>query len=495
MPFQPQYETHRYTDEVTSLFSQSLVECRLPGSEIGTILAVSARAVCTECICADGEVRYGGKLRLCIVYEDGNKKVCRAERGAEFYHKAEGALVTPACFAKTVFQIDNLSHRREGSGLYISAVIGATSRVFGGKQAEYLVGGDEVVVKKQPLTLYKTVCVSGETEGEDEFETDYVGDILLHDETPLVSSCKVNAGQIEIEGEINVSVCVLKSDDSVCTYERLVPFSIQIPSEEAFGKVNACAHITVKEAMLTAGTDEEKGKSKIVFSYCLAADCHLTSCDELLVAVDAFSPVCETPLNYANAGGRYLTKQIKCVERVGGTAVLSPLPDNEYILQAAVLPKSVVSLKKTNTGFEAEGVLTAEILLKNAEGAYKSSTLSLPFVFPVLAEGKYAEADCMACGLNVRRSANGETQAEATLKLSVRCYDESDEKFVCAVEEGEPIQRSTAAVTLFIPRVGDDLWTVAKRRHIAPDELEKSNPELVFPIREGERIFVYRQIK
>ena len=172
MSFQPQFDTHRYTDELAVLHAQSLVECRLPGSEIGSILAVSAYAVNTECVCADGEVRYSGKLKLCIVYEDGNHKACRAERGAEFYHKAEGGMVTPSCFAKTAFHIDNVTHRREGSGLYISVVVGATTHVFGGKQMEYLVGGENIALKKKTVSVCKTVCVSGETEGEDEFETD-----------------------------------------------------------------------------------------------------------------------------------------------------------------------------------------------------------------------------------------------------------------------------------------------------------------------------------
>ena len=87
MSVKAQYDTYRYTGEICRLQSQSIVECRLPGSEIGTILAVQAHAVPTECVCADGEVRYSGKLLLCIVYEDGNKKICRAERGAEFFHK------------------------------------------------------------------------------------------------------------------------------------------------------------------------------------------------------------------------------------------------------------------------------------------------------------------------------------------------------------------------------------------------------------------------
>ena len=153
----PQYETYRYTGEITRLQSQSIVECRLPGSEIGSILAVQAKAVPTECGCADGEVRYGGKLLLCIVYEDIERRICRTERGAEFFHKADGSAVTPACFAKTAFTIDNISHRREGSGLYLSVIVGADSRVYGGKQMEYLIGGEGLVVQKTPINLRKTL--------------------------------------------------------------------------------------------------------------------------------------------------------------------------------------------------------------------------------------------------------------------------------------------------------------------------------------------------
>ena len=94
------YETYRYTDELCLLHSQSIVECRLPGSEITSVLAVQATAVPMSAECADGEVRYGGKLLLSVLYEDENGKTCRAERGAEFFHKAEHPSVTPACFAR-----------------------------------------------------------------------------------------------------------------------------------------------------------------------------------------------------------------------------------------------------------------------------------------------------------------------------------------------------------------------------------------------------------
>jgi hypothetical protein len=491
----PQYDTYRYTGEITRLQSQSIVECRLPGSEIGSILAVQAKAVPTECTCADGEVRYGGKLFLCIVYEDLERRICRAERGAEFFHKADGALVTPACFAKTAFSVDNVSHRREGSGLYISVIVGADSCVYGGKQIEYLVGGEGLIVRKQPITLRKTLCVSGETEAEDEFDTDYVGDILLHGENAVVTACRASAGQLDLEGEIHLNVCVLKSDETLCSYERVVPFSMQIPCEEAFGDVNASARVFVKSATLTASVDEDKGRSKILFAYALSADCFLYGKEELETVEDAFSTCSEIQLSQRKDGGRYLTNQIKRVERVGGVAALSPAVDGEYALEAAVLPRAEMTVKRTERGQEAEGCVTAEVLLRSADGSRRTCTLSLPFVFPVDCEGEDTEADCLVCGLNVRRKKDGDTEAEATLKVCLRSYENASWSYMEEAIEGEKKEESKAAVSVYVPCAGEELWQVAKRLSRDPDELKRSNPALEFPVREGERIFVYRQIK
>ncbi len=495
MSVKAQYDTYRYTGEICRLQSQSIVECRLPGSEIGTILAVQAHAVPTECVCADGEVRYSGKLLLCIVYEDGDRKICRAERGAEFYHKAENGLVTPACFAKTAFTIENITNRREGSGLYISVIVGANSCVYGSKQMEYLVGGEKVVVRKGQTTLCKTVCVSGETEAEDEFDADYVGDILLHAENAVVTRVGVSAGQLDIDGELALNVCVLKGDDSVCSYERLIPFSMQIPCEEAFGQVTASARVRVKSARLTAGVDEEKGKSKIVLSYCLAADCFLSRCEELTVADDAFSTTNEMTLKRVKDKGRYLTNQIKVTERVSGVAMLSPAVDGEYALEAAVLPRAEIVCKKGERGNEAEGVVSAVVLLKAPDGGRKSCLISLPVVFPIENAGGDMEADCIVCGLNIRRKKDGEAEAEATLKICLRAYEEKEWSYISEAVVGELFEKNEAAVSVFVPRAGEDLWEVAKRLSRDPEELQKSNPDLQFPISDGERIFVYRQIK
>ena len=489
----PQFESYRYVGEICRLKSQSIVECRFAGSEIGSVLAVQANAVPSEGVCKDGEVQYGGKVLICVVYEDVDKKICRVERGVEFFHKTEGKEVNPSCFVKTALSSDNVSWRREGSGLYLSVVVQADLTVFGGRQTEYLIGGEGLIVKRDKMRVCKNICVSGETEGEDEFDTDYVGDVLLHEETALVSKVTAAAGQLDLEGEIAVHICVLK-DAEVCSYERLIPFRMQIPCEDAFGNVSASASVQVKSAYLTANMDEEAGKSKMVLSYTLAADCYLSMEEDISIVSDAFSLKQELSLKRVKAGGRYLTKHLRLTDRIGGIATLSPETEGEYALQAAVLPRVELAFRKTENGWEAEGVAQAEVLMKGVDGV-KKSTLSLPFIFPLDVEGDEIEGEGIVCSLNVRRKKNGETEAEGTLKCVVRCYERREWEYVGEVRIGEAYPEETCGFSVVLTGAGEDLWQVSKRLCCEPETLQKNNPDLVFPLKERTKICVYRQIK
>lgn len=187
--------------------------------------------------------------------------------------------------------------------------------------------------------------------------------------------------------------------------------------------------------------------------------------------------------------------QQKAVERVGGAAVLSPDIDGEYTLQAAIMPRAEISVRKGERDMEAEGAVLAEVLLCGADGTKRSATLTLPFVFPIGAEGEYVEADCLVCGLNVKRKKSGETEADATLKLSFRSYEQREWQYVGQVDEGEPYGETKEGFSVFMTSAGEGLWEVSKRLCCSPDEVERNNPDLEFPLKAGERIFVYRQLK
>ena len=78
--------------------------------------------------------------------------------------------------------------------------------------------------------------------------------------------------------------------------------------------------------------------------------------------------------------------------------------------------------------------------------------------------------------------------------LKITAFDGENKSlgYISAVEEGEPKKACDSAVSVYIPKAGDGLWETAKRLSESPENIEKSNPELTFPLTGKERIIIYR---
>ena len=120
--------------------AQTAVECRF-GQEVETVLTVSCNATLTGADVANGEVRYYGKAHFCIVYEDAEKHICRAEKGVEFSAVAKDDFCYPALTARAALDCENIAVRREGAGVYATALLGCDISLYGEQNFEYLSGG------------------------------------------------------------------------------------------------------------------------------------------------------------------------------------------------------------------------------------------------------------------------------------------------------------------------------------------------------------------
>ena len=117
-------------------------------------------------------------------------------------------------------------------------------------------------------------------------------------------------------------------------------------------------------------------------------------------------------------------------------------------MQAAVLPRAEISCKRGENGGEAEGAVFADVILCDPDGVHRSAELSLPFLFPVkFEEGYIAEAEATVCGLSVRQRREGEAEAEATLKVTLKLYKETTAEYISEIEEGEAYKENDSAIS------------------------------------------------
>ena len=84
MSINSQFQTGNFTHEVASLKSQSVVEIKFSGQDMGEVVAVCPQISLNSCDVSSGRVNYSGRLIATVVYTDAEGKLCRMQKGAEF---------------------------------------------------------------------------------------------------------------------------------------------------------------------------------------------------------------------------------------------------------------------------------------------------------------------------------------------------------------------------------------------------------------------------
>jgi hypothetical protein len=255
----------------------------------------------------------------------------------------------------------------------------------------------------------------------------------------------------------------------------------------------AAAKVYVQSAYITADTDEEKGRSKIVVDFTLSCAVTVYEKEELSVVDDAFSPELYLTLKQKNEATRYALNAETVTERIHGTPILEAKGDLAGKTPSAVVfPRVSIELKETNGETQFEGIIEGKVLYQGEDGSCALAKLSLPFLLPT-AFAVGCEVDCSVYGLSIRVRAGGEMEAEATLKMRVTPFERWEVSYADEVVEGEVRQPPTAGVSVYMTVCGDGLWETAKRLCVSPEQLEQENPELCFPLKGEERLVIYRQ--
>ena len=342
----PEYATYRYTKKSCEASALSRVECRIPGSEISEILAVRAEVYPANCSCCDKQIDYGGRVVFSFVYADGDKRVCRAERGVEFSHRAACDEAVDECTCVPAYSAGDVSCRRDGSFIIAAAVIRADIAVYRDEEISYLCGGDNLAVNKRPVQLTRFSFSATDGEESDEFETEYFTDLLLHSETAYVKNVSYANGAAKIEGEIVLNVCALKEDDSLVSYERLIPFSVEAPAPcaadenrqtagaEAGSTQNAepqfSARVSVSSANLSAETSEERNKCSVRAEFSFNVQLAQYTPETLELCFDAFSAKQEVALETRQTSFRRLKWSKTYVKKIEGEEPAAPKKEDGF---------------------------------------------------------------------------------------------------------------------------------------------------------------------
>ena len=384
MPAQPQFETYSYTARGPLLSAQSIVECRLADWADNAVLAVCPAVLPVGAECASGEVRYSGKLFFSAVAAAADGTLIAAERGVEFSHRTPCEEAVPAATARVRLRVDKVETRREGRSCILSAIVTAEICLFVPSQLQYLAGGEGVVCDFAPVRIGKSEFCSGTFSLEEEFDTDYVGDILLHSEQVVPTRVAACAGYLDVSGEILLNVLGKREgENEPVSYERQIPFRAEIPCEGAESGMPCRVQVRAEEVSLTASCDEEKDRCRILAAVTASVSGEVLRADELQMARDAFAPGFGCRLERARIACREPACSFTAAERVSGeAAVVEGELGKEDSLSAAALAEAECTAACGEGELSVEGAVRASLFCKGEEGMPKCVRIALPFAFP-----------------------------------------------------------------------------------------------------------------
>ena len=485
MAINAQNQTGTYTRKVADLSTQTVVEIKF-GQDAGEVVAVYPQISLTSCEVSSGRLNYGGRIIATLVYTDADGKLCRVQKGAEFTHFIDDDNLAPAQRGDCALKCERWQVKREGSSFAVAIVVGANVAVYDSAMRSYTTSVDGAICKTDSAKLYSFVGFSGESEVDDDFDC-VATDVLVPSAQALVLDCSVRAGVVEVGGEIYLSLLAVRDDAPVCL-DRIIPFKCEIACDEALFSQRAFCRAEIKAVTVNCKVNEERGKCDVDVSATLGFTGHFYEEEEVSFVSDAFSKDCEVGLNFATEQ-TLLDTDIKVYsERVSGLCATKAKLDYTCAFLAATLPNA--EFARTADG--VEGSVSATLLYEQA-GEVHSTEVNLPFSVSLNGlSSNCREISVAVCGMSLRQRAEGECEGEAVLKITAADGEVRTARYLTEVTEQGEKAAPDCAISVYIPAAGDGLWETAKRLSEAPDVIEKSNPELTFPLTGKERILIYR---
>ena len=486
MAINAQQQSGTYLNQVANLSTQSVVEIKFSGQEIGEVVAVYPQISLSSLEISSGRANYGGRIICTVVYTDGDGGLCRVQKGAEFSHYTDDERLAPAQRGDCQLKCERCQLKREGSSYVVAIVVGANIAVFDNVQRSFVANIDGANCKIENGNLYSLVKFSGESEVDDDFEC-AASDVLVPAANVCVTGCNVRTGLVEVNGEIYLSLLAVRDGSPVCL-DRTIPFKCELACDEALLSRRAYCRAEIASLNVSCKVNENNGKCNVSVDSTLAFSGHFYEEEEISYVQDAFSEECDLNLTYAEERV-FADGDIKNYsERVQGPCATKAKLDYTCAFLAATLPSA--EFERTKGGIE--GSVTATLLYRQ-NGEIHSTEVNLPFSVTLagLSEDCKNISVCVL-GVSLRQRSEGECEGEASLKITAADGEYKTIRYITEAGEGEKRTPSDSAISVYITQSGDGLWETAKRLCVSPASIQSSNPELTFPLSGKERIIIYR---
>lgn len=472
------------------------VKTDISTEQIEKILGVSAKVLGLTSKVSNGILTSEAKV---------NFQICYVENGEIKKAECVGALQSEKQVAEKLAEVRTMAvvYKEDadfsGIKLSVSAVVSLTHTLFERNELEISELSNELCLLKEEEQIFKSLSkVKSVYPVEEEFEVDFcVKEMLSLSSSAVLTAVQCGVNTVIVDGEIYLYSTMLQNGEKrvIIKKENKIPFRAELEYPDASPENSAVAFANVRSFKTDIAVDVEENKSTITASVILDFDTQVfVSCPVELVK-DAFSTEKDTALVKDEYCYYYPLSQ-RCVtcpitEKVNSYGV----PEDSNCILAFNEKAEVVAVKKIEDGVMVTGVISFTTLLES-QGKLFTTKNQVPFEKELLigeSEGAKIEVTASISNLIIVGE-KGEWEVKANLIFSATQYNKKCGTFVKNVELKGDKKVETSAISVYIAKENESLFSLAKRLNLAPETIKETNSELTFPLDKSQRIVIYRKI-
>lgn len=495
---EPVYETFTFCGGKENFFDKIKIENKTDLAVEGNkLLLKSAEIFYKNGEIVEDKIKYSGRAVFYLTYLNSEGEINKYESSSDF----EGEITIKDFQDKTLvgikFDLLRIEADENGGEYGISATVEVIAEIRKCVKIQAFNGGEGFIRNEKEEIFYKSIGAKKiNYPVEYEFETEYsIGEVLSQNAEPFITAVQCGTDTVIVDGEIVFRALFLQSGEKsgIICEEKKIPFRAEMDFEGAEPSATAIAQVAVRSLKSDLSVDTAAAKSVCDLTVSLVFFVEVFSEEKQSITVDTFSTEKELFVEREScecyepesARSYSLSSRLKS----GGEFRLG----TTYI--CAVGEKTdIVSSTCKGDSLSAEGAVSATAYFSDEEGKIFSARIDAPFDLEIPCVGSCENvtgARLIIREINVLSENEAEVIGETYFTLT--SCEKKDVKYVKTVTETGDKKVCDAAISVYIPVRGDDLWSLSKRLGIAPEKLAETNGNLEFPLAGGERIVVYRK--
>ncbi|MBQ3115960.1 MAG: DUF3794 domain-containing protein [Clostridia bacterium] len=502
MAFEPVYEQINYNLEQGNVKEQIKVEARTDvlSEEVQKVLSVNAFIAMGDCQTANGKAEYNGAVTFFISYVDQEGQIKKVECGAELRGVIQNQQIKEGCALELDTILDKVEWTLSGVKLCVNAIVTISAEITHCNQLSALVGGEGVISKSQELSCPKSLGIrQGVYPLVEQFDLSYqVKEVLSQRIKAVITAVQCGVGSIIVDGEALLSIIMLQnsSKSGIIKENRAIPFRMEIDCEEAMPNMTATATVKERSLKTDVSVDAQTGQSTVSISAQLQFSGEAFSTTQISVVDDCFCTDTEVEIEKQSLPYTVQLEQRCFSFNVGGRAFVEELPVGATLLAVCDERAEVVEKQCEGEYIKVTGILTANAIFFDGESGYFSRSAQTPFEIKELldnANDLQTKVSLIADKGRARIISLTEIDLEAEIKACVKTSKNYTAQTIKEVRVLDQKRVCQSAISVYIAREGEELWSLAKRLNVSPEKLIETNKDLNFPLSGKERIVIYRQ--